>query len=35
MLRAARGFGLATLGYAKTRSEVEALIAARVERLCL
>jgi predicted TIM-barrel enzyme/transcriptional regulator with AAA-type ATPase domain len=35
MLRAARGFGLATLGYAKTRAEVDALVAARVERLCL
>jgi predicted TIM-barrel enzyme len=35
MLRAAPRFGLATLGYAKTRAEVEALLAAGVERLCL
>src|SRR3712207_1970966 len=35
MLRAAPRFGLATLGYAKTRAEVDALIAAGVERLCL
>ncbi|MBL6080525.1 phosphoenolpyruvate hydrolase family protein [Belnapia sp. T18] len=35
MLRAAPRFGLATLGYAKTRTEVDAVIAAGVERLCL
>ena len=35
MLRAAPRFGLATLGYAKTRAEVDALIGAGVERLCL
>jgi predicted TIM-barrel enzyme len=35
MLRAAPGYGLATLGYAKTRAEVDALLAAKVERLCL
>ena len=34
-LRAAPSFGLATLGYAKTRPEVNALLAAGVERLCL
>jgi predicted TIM-barrel enzyme len=35
MLRAARALGLGTLGYAKSRAEVEALLAAGVERLCL
>ncbi|WP_291296300.1 phosphoenolpyruvate hydrolase family protein [Elioraea sp.] len=35
MLRAARGIGLATLGYAKTRAEVDALLDAGVEHLCL
>ncbi len=35
MLRAARAMGLATLGYAKTRAEVDALLKAGVERLCL
>ncbi len=35
MLRAAPRFGLATLGYAKTRAEVDALLAAGVQRLCL
>ncbi|WP_207481913.1 phosphoenolpyruvate hydrolase family protein [Arenibaculum pallidiluteum] len=35
MLRAAPAFGLATLGYARTRAEVDALIEAGVERLCL
>lgn len=35
LLRAARAFGLATLGYAKTRMEVDAMLAAGVERLCL
>src|SRR3712207_1967306 len=35
MLRAAPRLGLATLGYAKTRAEVDALIASGVERLCL
>jgi predicted TIM-barrel enzyme/transcriptional regulator with AAA-type ATPase domain len=35
MLRAAPAFGLATLGYAKTRAEVEAMLDAGVERLCL
>jgi predicted TIM-barrel enzyme/transcriptional regulator with AAA-type ATPase domain len=35
MLRAAPAFGLATLGYAKSRSEVDAMIDAGVERLCL
>jgi predicted TIM-barrel enzyme/transcriptional regulator with AAA-type ATPase domain len=35
MLRAAREIRLATLGYAKTRAEVDALIAAGVERICL
>ncbi|MBU8543421.1 MULTISPECIES: phosphoenolpyruvate hydrolase family protein [Roseomonadaceae] len=35
MLRAARDMGLATLGYAKTRAEVDALLGGGVERLCL
>ena len=35
MLRAAPRFGLATLGYAKTRAEVAAMLDAGVERLCL
>ncbi len=35
MLRAARAMGLATLGYAKTREEVDAMLAAGVERVCL
>ena len=35
MLRAARALGLATLGYAKTRAEVDALLEAGVERVCL
>ena len=35
MLAAARAAGLATLGYAKTRAEVEALLDVGVERLCL
>lgn len=35
MLRAARAMGLATLGYAKTREEVDAMLDAGIERLCL
>ena len=35
MLRLAREMGLATFGYAKTRSEVDGLLGAGVERLCL
>jgi predicted TIM-barrel enzyme len=35
MLRAAPGYGLTTLGYAKTRAEVDAMLAAGVARLCL
>ncbi|MGG5889688.1 phosphoenolpyruvate hydrolase family protein [Falsiroseomonas sp. HC035] len=35
MLRAAPEYRLATLGYAKTRVEVDALLDAKVERLCL
>jgi predicted TIM-barrel enzyme len=35
MLREARALGLATLGYAKTRAEVDAILAAGVEHLCL
>jgi predicted TIM-barrel enzyme len=35
MLHAAPAFGLATLGYAKTRTEVDALVDAGLERLCL
>lgn len=35
MLRQARLCGLATLGYAKTRAEVDAMLAAGVESLCL
>ena len=35
MLRLARRMGLATLGYAKTRQEVDALLECGVERLCL
>lgn len=35
MLRRARRLGLTTLGYAKTRAEVGALLQAGVDRLCL
>ncbi|WP_376089420.1 phosphoenolpyruvate hydrolase family protein [Roseomonas sp. CCTCC AB2023176] len=35
VLRAARDAGLMTLGYAKTRAEVDLLLGAGVERLCL
>jgi predicted TIM-barrel enzyme len=35
LLAEARAQGLATLGYAKTRAEAEAMVAAGVERLCL
>ncbi|WP_439598238.1 phosphoenolpyruvate hydrolase family protein [Falsiroseomonas sp.] len=35
MLRDAASQGLATLGYAKTRAEVDALLQARVQRICL
>lgn len=35
LLAGARALGLATLGYAKTRTEVEALLAVGVERVCL
>lgn len=35
LLRAAHALGLATLGYAKTRAEVEALADAGVDRICL
>jgi predicted TIM-barrel enzyme len=35
MLRLARELGLATLGYAKTRAEVDAMLAAGVGHLCL
>ncbi len=35
MLRQARQFGLATLGYAKTRAEIDALLHAGVDRICL
>jgi len=35
LLRAAKRAGLATLGYAKTRAEVEAMVAAGVDILCL
>jgi predicted TIM-barrel enzyme len=35
LLAEARRLGLAALGYAKTRAETEALVAAGVERICL
>jgi len=35
MIRAAPRFGLATLGYVKTRAEVDAMLDAGAERLCL
>lgn len=35
MLRHARRIGLATLGYAKTRAEIDALLQAGVDRICL
>lgn len=35
MLRRARRMGLATLGYAKTGAEVDALVAAGIDRVCL
>jgi predicted TIM-barrel enzyme/transcriptional regulator with AAA-type ATPase domain len=35
LLRSARAAGLSTFGYAKTREEIEALLAAEVDILCL